>query len=402
VAELLVERHPSGAAERAGDTVGITDDHRRLVGAVHGLSAHQGSPSKGHRHSTLSQTLQATRRTTGPLSVPNDGRLTEHIETVRAEAAERLQDLRESVDTLHAGTNQELREGLREVREQIEALRADLGRDIAQQRDNLTEYRNTTRQLRRQVEQLRDKDRSPATAGGIAPEHAGPEQAEEPTEQRLEEGAAEPGRLSTASADGTSSENFTQQEATVSQPPALPDDTAPQDPSSDPDATAPPVSDARTPETAETLRKQEARFFSILSQAAALSTVELECHGDTWAFLQQTAHSTRFPLPIPLAGDDGMVKALISGPVLIGVLNALHAVHWDWKSAEPPWDRSSIETRALALSLYAGLTEAITGDTGDQRPGERFRIIVDRRYHSPITPTDDEPGDAPTATENPT
>jgi hypothetical protein len=45
VAELLVERHPAGPAERTGEAVRVPGDRRRLVGVVHGPGVHQGSPS---------------------------------------------------------------------------------------------------------------------------------------------------------------------------------------------------------------------------------------------------------------------------------------------------------------------------------------------------------------------
>ena len=328
----------------------------------------------------------------------NDRRLTEHIETVRGEAAQRLQELREGVDTLHSGTSQELHEGLRELRDSIDRVRADLGRDIAQQRENLTEYRNSTRQLRRQVEQLRGKDHAPATNGGTPPEHQTPAPVLEALGRQSAEGEPEPDRAVALPVAGSSlTEQVTQQEATVSQPPVVTASTSREHPAGALPASGGQVPDVGTPpavagdEGARRDRKRADEFLSGLCAAAAVSTVESECHGDVWVFLQQTAHSTRFPLPIPVSGEDGMVTARMPGPVLIGVLNALHAVHYDWVSTEPPWDRSSIETRALALALYVHLTDAITGTASDQKPGERFRIVMDRRYHTPVQTAPDTP-----------
>lgn len=244
---------------------------------------------------------------------------------------QQIQDVMQSVHTLHAGADEELRQGLREVRDHIEALRGEGARDLAQYERALAGVQDDLRRLSRQVEDLGE------TAGAV-PAPPDPVAASDPS-HTLPPGDAGPSRPP---------------EATVTSEP-------------DPDAVS------------------MKSLFTTLTHAALISTAEIRCHRHTWAFIVR--HVAHLPLvhellPEPAADDDGegasLVTARVSGPVLMGVLNALHQTRHDRPADR--LTRDHIEEIALAGALFTRISQNISRLSG---PGEgsasRTQIVFDDR-----------------------
>jgi hypothetical protein len=226
------------------------------------------------------------------------------ITTAREQAEQGLRDLRSSVDTLHAGVDRELHEGLREVRGLNQTLRQDGDRRAKAWQEQLEACREEIRGLH---EQLR-------------------------------------------------------QEATIHVAPA----PAPQPATTAPDVTA---DDETVP--METL-------FTTLTAAAAISVVEIACHPHTWAFVLRLARTRAqvFDLPEADANDgDGPATVRLSGPALMGVLNALHQARYDH-----PGDRLKreyIKEKALAHALFARISTALEGLRPREADSQMPRIVLD-------------------------
>lgn len=257
------------------------------------------------------------------------GRLVnERIDAVRIQAEQQIQNLTESVNTLHAGVDEGLRQGLREVRDRIEALRSEGTRDGDQLRRALVSCQDELRRLQEQMETLRGA----ATPAPVSPDPV------------VAAGASDP---------------FPAVEARQHRPPEA-------DVYTEPDA------DAVSMKT----------LFTTLTKAALISTAEIRCHRHTWAFIvRHVAHQplVRELLPEPEPSEDsGLLTAHISGPVLMGVLNALHQTRHD--RPDERLTREHIEEKALAGALFARISENINKMSGpSEEPTPRTQIVFDDR-----------------------
>lgn len=263
----------------------------------------------------------------------------ERIDAARAQVEQQITNLMESVHTLHAGVDEELREGLREVRARIEALRGDGVRDLGQYRQELATCQDELRSLHGQVEALRTATASP------------PATSEPDTAHRLDH------------ASSAEVEHHRIQEVGVHSEPA-------------PDAVS-----------MQTL-------FDTLTKAALISTAEIHCHRHTWAFIvRHVAHQplTHELLPEPEPSEDsGLLTAHVSGPVLMGILNALHQTRHD--HPEERLTREHIEEKALAGALFARITNSLSTMSGPgEEPASRALIVFDDRpapRAAPVPPLD--------------
>lgn len=265
----------------------------------------------------------------------------ERIDALRAQVEQQIKNLTESVHSLHSGVDQELHQGLREVRDRIEALRSEGTHDLDQHRQALAACQGELRRLHGQVETLLEA----AASAPVSPDPVGAADTSDP---------------------------FPPAEVGQHRPPEADVHSEP-----DPDAVS-----------MQTL-------FTTLTRAALISTAEIRCHRHTWAFIvRHVAHQPLvhelLPEPEP-SQDGGLLTAHVSGPVLMGVLNALHQTRHD-----RPGDRLTrehIEEKALAGALFTRICESINKVSG---PGEgsaaRTQIVFDD-HPAPAAP--DAPASPP-------
>ena len=263
----------------------------------------------------------------------------ERVDAVRKQAEQQIQNLAASVHNLHAGVDEELRQGLREARDRIEALRSDGTRELGQHRQALVACQDELHQLWERVEALRE---------GAVPAPSPPD----------------PARTT------DTSDPFPVTEAGQ---PSL----------SEVDVHSEPDPDAVSMQT----------LFTTLTKAALISTAEIRCHRHTWSFIaRHVAHQPLvhelLPKPEP-AQDGGLLTAHVSGPVLMGILNALH----ETRHARPNdrLTREHIEEKALAGALFARISANISNISGGEGPTPTRIVFDDRPTPPPDRPTPEEP-----------
>ncbi len=188
--------------------------------------------------------------------------------------------------------------------------------------------------------------------------------------------------------------------AAVTAPAAQATGTADTDPAQNTDPTEDTVQSARpgaglhrpAPQSLE-------RLLATLQRAALVSTAELVCHPHTWAFIerhlaeQDLAHQL---LPEPAATEHenqagALVTAAVSGPVLMGILTALHqCAQYD---AANPLARAGMTDIAMARSLFERISDTV--DTvgpppaDGQAPDGPTRISFDDRTGAAANPSPD-------------
>ncbi|MHA6757078.1 hypothetical protein [Streptacidiphilus sp. PAMC 29251] len=136
-------------------------------------------------------------------------------------------------------------------------------------------------------------------------------------------------------------------------------------------------------------------LFDVLTTVALISTVEIHLHPHTWAFIvrhvaqQDLIHEL---LPEPQEQEsDVLVTVHVSGPVLMGILNALH--HAMQRPRGKALTRTDIAEKALAGALYTRLSKNPATGSGPAG-GTRTLIVIDDR-----APDQDPPPEpAPTGT----
>lgn len=121
----------------------------------------------------------------------------------------------------------------------------------------------------------------------------------------------------------------------------------------------------------------------LLALAAGVSSAELVCHRDTWAFVvEQASRGEHFRLPAELSEEpDGAVEVDLSGRTLIAALDALWTVQSD--------PATSAGSRHLAALVYERVGDALgrvrpvsveaPTDDGAGREVGRTRIVIDDR-----------------------
>jgi len=263
-----------------------------------------------------------------PVRVPrvavfNDRRITKLIESVGADMEQRFQGLDVGVAALRT----EVADAVRQVQQQTDGARQDLARDLAERdRRQLAELLAA---LRREVASLRQSLPSAGPSAGSA-----------------------------AAASVVESSVPTELEASMEKPRR--------------DTHARGVEAAE----AETLRD----LFDVLTWVALISTAEVQCHPHTWAFIvrhvaqQDLVHEL---LPEPQDEEpDALIAVNVSGPVLMGILNALHQAK-EWPKGQP-LTRADIEEKALAGALYTRLSQHLANAAGPSN-GTRTLIVIDDR-----------------------
>ncbi|MEU9510752.1 hypothetical protein AB0D32_31245 [Micromonospora sp. NPDC048170] len=128
-----------------------------------------------------------------------------------------------------------------------------------------------------------------------------------------------------------------------------------------------------------------ANHAALMETAAGLSVAVVQCHDDTWQFVERHASRRdhwRSPDPAPMSDrQDSMVEVRLSGPQLAIAIEALAIV------ADIPFMRGhyTAESRAIATRLYVEIRDVLKQyDAGE--PGVAIPAIV----------LDDQIGTAPT------
>jgi hypothetical protein len=115
----------------------------------------------------------------------------------------------------------------------------------------------------------------------------------------------------------------------------------------------------------------------LLRTAAGIAQAEFTCHRDLWAFfLRKAANEPHFHVPGEVRGDDGKVRATLSGPTLLATLTAM----WDVRR-QAREDGSSSGDWALSHELYEAVADAVghVHGTPRHRDQRKVTIVIDRQ-----------------------
>ncbi|MFY1599503.1 hypothetical protein [Micromonospora sp. WMMD737] len=122
--------------------------------------------------------------------------------------------------------------------------------------------------------------------------------------------------------------------------------------------------------------KRWANHTALMETAAGLSIAVIQCHDDTWQFIERQASDRdhwRSPAPADVPGrEDPMVEVRLSGPQLAIVIEALGI------AASIPYSRPryfTAETKAIAKRLYTEIRDVLRLYDADD-PGTAIPAIV--------------------------
>ena len=138
-----------------------------------------------------------------------------------------------------------------------------------------------------------------------------------------------------------------------------------------------PTSSAAPQQQGQAGEDDQEKHHDLLRTAAGIAQAEFTCHRDLWAFfLRKAANEPHFHVPGKVRGEDGRVRATLSGPTLLATLTAM----WDVRR-QAREDASSSGDWALSHELYEAVADAVghVHGTPRHRDQRKVTIVIDRR-----------------------